>query len=329
MMSLAVFAGPSLTGWEPLAWLQHAMLPPIRYGESPARLPGIESGGWHVAIIDGEFGQSLAVNVTENRAVLAAGNVVIGGASMGALRAVECEPLGMRAVGWIAEQYRTGALWADDEVALTYLPGDENKYRPITIPLINLRWLFMHVLKFAPARAAALSEACALVHFRERTPDRVAAVLESVDSAAAELVAEHLHPQRWLTWDRKRFDALEVVAAMHAAVFKGTRFANCRSLHQRAVPLTCRGDGSGMGTSASSIHSLPASECRAVSGRRRQLARLQLAAVSVLRDGSARRCNPDAEIDLTSDRGGSCDSWVHRRWQSSSDARSWCDADGE
>lgn len=126
------------------------LLPPIRRGDLPALSTDPTD---LVVVIDGEFGQSLAVSVAEVRAVLAQGVQVWGAASMGALRAAECWPLGMRGIGWVYGAYRSGRLGSDDEVALMYDPTSK---RACTLPLVNLRWLLgLAVSKRVIERAAA------------------------------------------------------------------------------------------------------------------------------------------------------------------------------
>jgi len=61
---------------------------------------------------------------------------VVGGGSMGALRASELSDLGMIGVGRIFEMYSGGEIEGDDEVALIFNPetGD-----PLSEPLVNIR----------------------------------------------------------------------------------------------------------------------------------------------------------------------------------------------
>ena len=128
-----VYLGPSLPREQAERLLPADYRPPVRRGDLPARYDG------PVVIIDGEFGQSLSVSPNEILRLLDAGTPVLGAASMGALRAAELHPYGMRGHGWIYEAYRSGLVEADDEVALLYSPLD---FRPLTVPLINLRrWL--------------------------------------------------------------------------------------------------------------------------------------------------------------------------------------------
>lgn len=166
--------------------------------------------GTRVLIIDGEFGQNLAVSVTEIRTYLRAGQYVSGASSMGALRAVECRTLGMRAHGWIAARYADGTIDADDEVALLF---DPENLAPVTIPLVNIRWLVGQLAANAaldPASAEVIFATAAALHYRTRTPGALAtAVRRTQDAAAADALIDMLRPECIYLWDRKRLDALE------------------------------------------------------------------------------------------------------------------------
>src|SRR6202171_5179793 len=129
-----VFLGPSLDSNEAATHLQARYLPPIRRGDLPTV---IADGARFIGIVDGEFGQSLAVSVMEVCSGLKQGVQIWGAASMGALRAAECQSMGMVGVGWIFQKYVEGALRADDEVALLF---DPRSRRATTIPLVNVRW---------------------------------------------------------------------------------------------------------------------------------------------------------------------------------------------
>ncbi|MDQ3837864.1 MAG: TfuA-like protein, partial [Thermoproteota archaeon] len=51
---------------------------------------------------------------------------VVGGASLGALRAVELEKFGMKGIGKVFELFKNGVTDADDEVAVTFHPSQHN-----------------------------------------------------------------------------------------------------------------------------------------------------------------------------------------------------------
>jgi TfuA protein len=128
-----VYLGPTLPLSEAQALLEADYRPPVKRGDLPRSFDGT------IVIIDGEFGQSLSVSPNELLRLLDGGTRVIGASSMGALRAAELHPYGMRGCGWIFDAYVDGRLIADDEVAVTYSPLD---LTALTVPLVNVRvWL--------------------------------------------------------------------------------------------------------------------------------------------------------------------------------------------
>lgn len=141
-----VFLGPSL----PTARARDIL--PARY-EPPARRGDVYrwiTGGVHrVVLIDGEFHLSPSVWHRELLAALDEGIEVWGASSMGALRAVELAPLGMRGVGRVFEWYADGRIDGDDEVALLHADASE-QYRALSLPLVSVR----HVVDRARADAA-------------------------------------------------------------------------------------------------------------------------------------------------------------------------------
>jgi hypothetical protein len=106
--------------------------PPIKRGD----LPSLSDQVRYVGIIDGVFMNDCSVGHREIIALLKRGVTVVGGGSMGALRASELSDLGMIGVGRIFEMYSGGEIEGDDEVALIFNPetGD-----PLSEPLVNIR----------------------------------------------------------------------------------------------------------------------------------------------------------------------------------------------
>ena len=77
-----------------------------------------------VGLVDGLFLQDYPPTPIEVYQLLSNKNFhVVGGASIGALRAIELEKFGMIGIGKIFELFRNGATDADDEVAVTYQQG--------------------------------------------------------------------------------------------------------------------------------------------------------------------------------------------------------------
>jgi len=78
-----------------------------------------------VGLIDGLFLQDYPPTPIEVFQLLSNKNFhVVGGASIGALRAVELEKFGMVGIGKVFELFKNGVTNADDEVAVTFHLGD-------------------------------------------------------------------------------------------------------------------------------------------------------------------------------------------------------------
>jgi hypothetical protein len=175
MSGCVVFVGPSLPAAAARSVLPAAALRgPAQAGDI---LRAWRQGFRRIVLIDGVFEQVPAVWHKEILLALEAGVEVIGASSMGALRAAELHPLGMRGVGWVFEQYRDG-LEDDDEVALLHADADLD-YQPLSVPLINLRCLL--AWPRLPAALAAplqhLIDDLKTLFYPERTVSRISALL--------------------------------------------------------------------------------------------------------------------------------------------------------
>src|SRR5659263_31500 len=109
-----------------------------------------------IGLIDGVFFDNAAVGHREIIEALKSRIIVVGGASMGALRAYELESYGMIGVGKVFGMYRNGIIESDDEVAVTF---DAGSNEALSIPLVNIR-MTIEVAKDAgvinPAQASAI-----------------------------------------------------------------------------------------------------------------------------------------------------------------------------
>jgi hypothetical protein len=209
-----VFLGPSLD-WETARRILPGirLAPPARRGDidrlldAPPRLLGI---------VDGQFLQSLAVSPKEVLRALRCGVRVFGASSVGALRAVELEPFGMVGVGRIYELYRSGALQADDEVALVY---DPETLRPLSEPLVNIRIALEAAAAEGVIPPAAAEEGIArakALYFPQRTYRAVLRLLEPCLSPA-----EHAGLAAFLRErapDAKRADAIALLERLRSEV---------------------------------------------------------------------------------------------------------------
>lgn len=133
-MRLRVFRGPSIDAERVLVLQPRAeVAPPIKRGD--LLRSGLGAGDIAL-IIDGFFFQSASIQHMEIIDALARGVRVVGASSMGALRAAELYPVGMRGVGSIFERFRSGELRADDEVAVMHSQDD---YQCYSDALVNIR----------------------------------------------------------------------------------------------------------------------------------------------------------------------------------------------
>ena len=92
-----------------------------------------------IGIIDGVFHQNSAVGHKEILKVIKSGVKVFGASSMGALRASELDSLGMVGVGYCYNQYASGAIDSDDDVAVML---DSDSLEALSTPLISMNYVF-------------------------------------------------------------------------------------------------------------------------------------------------------------------------------------------
>jgi hypothetical protein len=204
---IVAFLGPSLPAREARGF---RVLPPARQGDVWRALVLRPRA---IALIDGYFESQPSVWHREILDALDAGVPVVGGASMGALRAAELHALGMAGVGRIFRWYRQGAVIDDSEVALLHADAAHG-YRALTVPLVNVRWSAQRAL---PRREAeALVEASGRIFYQERTLPRV-----------LELV-----PARW----RSRFRMLDLKAEDARQVLRAASKARPLPVRPRVPP---------------------------------------------------------------------------------------------
>jgi hypothetical protein len=132
-MRIVVYTGTSISHSDARKILEAEYRPPVKRDDIRRLMknpPDI------IGIIDGVFFDSAAVAHREIIEALKNGITVVGGGSMGALRASELDSYGMIGVGEIYEMYKNGILESDDEVAVTF---DAETLEPLSIPLVNAR----------------------------------------------------------------------------------------------------------------------------------------------------------------------------------------------
>ena len=90
-----------------------------------------------IGIIDGVFHQQPAVSHKELLKALKSGITIVGGASMGALRASELDDFGMIGVGRVYEAYKNGDIESDDDVAVAFNPETMEQLSEALVNITN------------------------------------------------------------------------------------------------------------------------------------------------------------------------------------------------
>jgi TfuA protein len=115
-----IFLGPSLTREKARAILDAEYRPPAKKGDL-LRFAALANDLTIVGLVDGYFLQDYPPSPIEVYQLIIRKNIlVVGSASLGALRAVELEKFGMIGIGKIFQLYKKGIIDADDEVAVTF-----------------------------------------------------------------------------------------------------------------------------------------------------------------------------------------------------------------
>lgn len=179
--------GPTLAGQDVLDILPGAVVhPPVAHGDL-LRLD--LARGDVVVIVDGYYHQSASVRHKEILALLADGVVVVGCASMGALRAAELAEYGMIGNGVIYQMYRDGVVDADEEVAVAHAPGPD--YRSFTVPTVVIRHAVDRAVRSGvldSAEATSIVGMARDINYTERSWQAIERAVEGNDSVAAAVV---------------------------------------------------------------------------------------------------------------------------------------------
>jgi hypothetical protein len=206
-----LFAGPSLYGTTPdLTGIE--LRGPAAQGDVAT---AVLKGANVIGLVDGAFGEVAAVWHKELLFALAAGVRVLGAASMGALRAAECQAFGMEPIGGIAEAYAEGSLDDDAAVAVQHAPA-EFGYLPMAEALVDAEATIEHLAKLgliSPAERATLRTTAQNLFFADRTPAAIAAAAGLEETRCAAILAAYVDNRVSV----KARDALLLVDVLRAA----------------------------------------------------------------------------------------------------------------
>lgn len=183
-----VFAGPSIYGVA-IDVTGIDLRPPAAQGDL---LRAVLDGANVIGLVDGAFEAAAAVWHKEILHALSEGIAVIGGASMGALRAAECAAFGMEPVGRIAQAYLDGKTDDDALVAITHGPPELGS-PPLTEALVDCEATIAEMLRrrlLSPEAARQAVRLAREMYYKERTVEalgRIAAPQDPEQFAASYL----------------------------------------------------------------------------------------------------------------------------------------------
>ncbi len=206
-MRACVFAGPSLGRLRPDLPEGVVLLPPAARGDLyRAALQGPRA----IGLIDGYFDGVPAVAHKEILWALHHGIHVFGASSMGALRAAELAPYGMRGIGEVFRAYAAGEIESDEEVAVLHGPAEAG-WISLSEAMVNVRATLrvaQDQVVLDETAAASVALAAKGLFYKERTWP---AVVHSTPGVARDDLARL---EAWLRQgrvDQKRADALLLI----------------------------------------------------------------------------------------------------------------------
>jgi len=135
-----VFTGPSIHPDEAIEILNADYRPPVARGDI---IKALKDDPDLIAIIDGVFHKEPAVSHKEILEAIKKGVTLVGGASMGALRASELDDFGMIGVGRVYQDYSNGIIESDDDVAVVINP---ETLEQLSEALISMNYTFKRAL---------------------------------------------------------------------------------------------------------------------------------------------------------------------------------------
>ena len=134
--NIIVFTGPSLLPKEAKEFLKADYRHPVARDDV---IKALRDNPDIIVIIDGVFHKAPAVSHKEIMEAIKKGVIMVGGASMGALRASELDDFGMIGVGRVYHDYRKGIIESDDDVAVVINP---ETFEQLSEAFISMNYTF-------------------------------------------------------------------------------------------------------------------------------------------------------------------------------------------
>ncbi len=214
-MSVVIYTGLSLSFEDAKKMLDAEYLPPVKRGdiyELLEKRDDIEI----IGIIDGVFHQSPAVAHKEILEALKQNITVVGGSSMGALRACELYPFGMIGVGNIFEDYKNGVIESDDDVAVSLNP---ETYEQMSESWINMKYNFEFAVEdniITQSQCNELLKIAKDTYYPKRSFNYVIKKSSLNDNEKTELI-NYIHSKQF---DIKNQDAKKVIEYIKNLIIK-------------------------------------------------------------------------------------------------------------
>ena len=161
-----IFTGPSLHPEDAKRILDADYRPPVGRDDI---LIALKDKPKVIGIIDGVFHQKPAVSHKELLKAMDMGVKVVGGSSMGALRASELNDLGMIGIGKVYKAYKTGEIESDDDVAVVFNPQTAEQ---LSEALVSMNYNFKLACKeglISPEELENLKKTAKAIYYPKRT----------------------------------------------------------------------------------------------------------------------------------------------------------------
>lgn len=167
---IIVFTGPSLQPKECEKILKVDYRPPVARGDV---IKALKDDPDVIVIIDGVFHKEPAVSHKEILQAIKKGVIMVGGASMGALRASELDDFGMVGIGKVYHDYRDGVIESDDDVAVVINP---ETLEQLSEALISMNYTFKEAIDkgiINQTEYDTLVDTAKSIYYPKRTYERV------------------------------------------------------------------------------------------------------------------------------------------------------------